>query len=112
MTSFFMTKNNITFGELIRQLRKEAGLTLTKLAAKLDLDSANLSKIENGKRDFDKKKLRQLSELFEVDLKELEKEFYSDLIAKKLYENDCGEEVLVLAEQKMIYLKNKNKARI
>jgi len=42
-----------TFGEYIRKLRTENELTLTQLAAKLDLDSANLSKIENGKREFD-----------------------------------------------------------
>ena len=38
------------FGEYIRNLRTEKGFTLTQLGAKLDLDSANLSKIENGKR--------------------------------------------------------------
>jgi transcriptional regulator with XRE-family HTH domain len=43
----------ITFGEYIRLLRNENELTLTQLAAKLNLDSVNLSKIENGKRDFD-----------------------------------------------------------
>ncbi len=34
-----------TFGEYIRELRLENNLTLTQLAAKLNLDSANLSKI-------------------------------------------------------------------
>ena len=33
------------FSEYIRQLRTEKGMNLTQLAAKLDLDSANLSKI-------------------------------------------------------------------
>jgi transcriptional regulator with XRE-family HTH domain len=37
-----------SFGSLIKKLRIEKGLTLTQLAAQLDLDSANLSKIENG----------------------------------------------------------------
>ena len=53
MTSHMKT----TFGEYIRLLRNENELTLTQLAAKLNLDSANLSKIENGKRDFDEKRL-------------------------------------------------------
>ena len=39
-----------SFGSFIKKLRVENNLTLTQLAAKLDLDSANLSKIENGKR--------------------------------------------------------------
>ena len=46
-----------TFGEYIRQLRTDKGFTLTELAALLKLDSANLSKIENGKREFDEKRL-------------------------------------------------------
>ena len=50
-----------TFGEYIKRLRTENELTLTQLAAKLDLDSANLSKIENSKREFDEKRLEKLS---------------------------------------------------
>ena len=57
-----------TFGEYIKSLRNENGLTLTQLAARLDLDSANLSKIENGKRDFDEKRLGQLSIALNLDL--------------------------------------------
>jgi transcriptional regulator with XRE-family HTH domain len=49
-----------TFGEYIRQLRTDNGLTLTELAALLKLDSANLSKIETSKRDFDEKRLDKL----------------------------------------------------
>jgi transcriptional regulator with XRE-family HTH domain len=42
------------FGQYIKELRTEKGLTLTQLAESLEMDSANLSKVENGKRDFDK----------------------------------------------------------
>ena len=41
-----------TFGEYIHRLRADSGLTLTKLAAALDIDQSTLSKIENGKRNF------------------------------------------------------------
>ena len=37
-----------TFKEYIKRLRTENKLTLTQLAVKLHLDSANLSKIENN----------------------------------------------------------------
>jgi transcriptional regulator with XRE-family HTH domain len=56
-----------TFGEYIRQLRTDKGLTLTELAALLKLDSANLSKIENGKREFDEKRLDKLANAFDLD---------------------------------------------
>jgi len=97
-----------TFGEYIKRLRTESELTLTQLAAKLDLDSANLSKIENNKREFDEKRLELLANVFNLDLAQLRTEFFSDIIAKKIYENNCDSETLILAEQKVEYLKSKN----
>lgn len=97
-----------TFGEYIKRLRLDNELTLTQLAAKLDLDSANLSKIENNKREFDEKRLELLSVVFKIDILKLRTEFFSDLIAKKIYENNCDNETLVLAEQKVEYLKSRN----
>jgi transcriptional regulator with XRE-family HTH domain len=97
-----------TFGEYIKRLRTENELTLTQLAAKLDLDSANLSKIENNKREFDEKRLELLANVFSLDLAQLRTEFFSDIIAKKIYENNCDNETLILAEQKVEYLKSKN----
>ena len=101
-----------TFGEYIKRLRTENELTLTQLAAKLDLDSANLSKIENNKREFDEKRLELLANVFNLDIAQLRTEFFSDIIAKKIYENNCDSETLILAEQKVEYLKSKNFATI
>jgi len=101
-----------TFGEYIKQLRTENGFTLTQLAAKLDLDSANLSKIENNKREFDERRLTLLSEVFNLNIDKLRTEFFSDLIAKKIYENNCDEETLILAEEKVAYLKSKKSLSI
>ncbi|MBL7765131.1 MAG: helix-turn-helix transcriptional regulator [Chitinophagaceae bacterium] len=97
-----------TFGEYIKRLRTENELTLTQLAAKLELDSANLSKIENNKREFDEKRLELLANVFSLDLAQLRTEFFSDIIAKKIYENNCDSKTLILAEQKVEYLKSKN----
>jgi transcriptional regulator with XRE-family HTH domain len=96
------------FGEFIRQLRKESGLTLTQLAAKLELDSANLSKIENGKRDFDEKRLEKLAVVFQLDINIVKTEFFSNLFAKKIYENNCSSEILIVAEAKLKYLNQMN----
>jgi len=99
-----------TFGEYIRLLRREQGLTLTKLAAKLDLDSANLSKMENGIRDFDEKKLKDIANIFKLDIVELRSEYITDQIGKKIYETNCSHELLIVAEEKAEYrrLKNRN----
>ena len=106
--SIITSQMNTNFGEYIRQLRKDSGLTLTQLAAQLELDSANLSKIENGKREFDEKRLERLAKVFQLDLNKVKTEFFSDLFAKKIYENNCSPEILTVAEEKVKYLKQKN----
>jgi HTH-type transcriptional regulator, competence development regulator len=97
-----------SFGEYIRKLRTESGMTLTQLAAQLELDSANLSKIENSKREFDEKRLEKLATVFNLKLDDIKTEFFSDLFAKKIYENNCSIETLMVAEEKVNYLKSKN----
>ena len=97
-----------TFGEYIRQLRTDKGYTLTELAALLKLDSANLSKIENGKREFDEKRLDKLATVFDLDIEKLKVEYFGDQFAKKMYAYNCSTETLIVAEEKVNYLKNIN----
>src|SRR5690554_5276657 len=97
-----------TFGEYIRQLRTAKGLTLTELAALLKLDSANLSKIENGKREFDEKRLEKLANAFHLDIEKLKVEYFGDQFAKKMYAYNCPTETLIVVEEKVNYLKSIN----
>lgn len=99
-----------TFGEYIRLLRNEKEMTLTQLAAKLNLDSANLSKIENGKRDFDEKRLPKLAKIFKLNLSELKNEYVTDQIAKYIYETNCTKQLLLVAEEKAEYRRTLNKS--
>jgi transcriptional regulator with XRE-family HTH domain len=99
-----------TFGEYIRLLRNNNEFTLTQLAAKLNLDSANLSKIENGKRDFDEKRLPKLAEIFKLNLTELRNEYISDQIGKHIYETNCTKQLLQVAEEKAEYRRTLNKS--
>ena len=101
-----------SFGAFIKKLRLENNLTLTQLAAKLDLDSANLSKIENDKRDFDEKRLILLSTTFEIEIDEIKKEYYGDIIARKIYDSECSQEILMVAEEKVKYLRSINTKQI
>ena len=97
-----------TFGEYIRQLRTDKGFTLTELAALLKLDSANLSRIENGKREFDEKRLDKLANAFDLDFEKLKTEYFGDQFAKKMYAYNCSTETLIVAEEKVNYLKSIN----
>ena len=96
------------FGEYIRKLRTENGLTLTQLGAKLGIDSGELSKIETGKKEFDEKYLSNLANTFNLDIEKLKVEYFGDQFAKKMYAYNCSTETLIVAEEKVNYLKNIN----
>jgi len=96
-----------SFGEYIKRLRVDNRLTLTQLAAYLGIDSGALSKIENGKKKLDEKVLPRIAEKFNLDLETLKNELISEQIANKIYESNCSNEVLQLAEKKVKYIKKK-----
>lgn len=100
-----------TFGEYIHKLRTGNGLTLTKLAAALDIDQSTLSKIENSKRNVTEDILPKLSQIFGLDFRQLEKEFYSEKIAKILYKEKDTKGLLKLAEEKVKYFKTKKQGQ-
>ena len=96
-----------TFGEYINKLRIENGLTLTKLAAALDIDQSTLSKIENGKRNVPIEILPKLSAVFKLDLKQLKHEYFSEKIAEIIYPQEETSKLLKAAEEKAKYLRIK-----
>jgi transcriptional regulator with XRE-family HTH domain len=101
-----------TFGEFIRKIRNYKGLTQTQFAAQIGVDAAAVSKIENGKTVLNEDKLPALAKLFGMDLKTIKEEYFSERIANLLYNNKCSENTLVLAEQKMQYIRNKKVKQI
>jgi len=96
------------FGEYVRKLRNQSGLTLTQLGAKLGIDSGALSKIETGKKEFDEACLPKLAKEFNLDLEMLKAELISEKIAYTLYQHKCNDNVLTLAEKKVKYIREKN----
>lgn len=92
-----------TFGEYIHKLRIENNLTLTKLAAALDIDQSTLSKIENQKRNVTEDIIPKLADIFSLDLIQLEKEFLSEKIAELIYQKDNTADLLSLAKEKADY---------
>ena len=62
----------IEFGTYIHGLRKEKKFSLKIVADKLGIDISLLSKIENGERQLQSHMLNGLSELFDLDYKEIQ----------------------------------------
>jgi transcriptional regulator with XRE-family HTH domain len=74
--------SNETFGTFIRNKREVKLLPLRKVAAYLDIDTSTLSKVERGVRPASSDYLKPLSEILEIDLKEVQTVFIADKISK------------------------------
>tara|TARA_B100000508_G_C11447540_1_gene272230 strand:+ start:236 stop:535 length:300 start_codon:yes stop_codon:yes gene_type:complete len=92
------------FGNKLRELREQNGLVLRKVAAVLDIDTATLSKIELGDRQAKREYLPILSELYGVNLKELEKFWLTDKVYDIIEEEEQG--LNVLKEAAIFYKKS------
>lgn len=93
------------FGNKIRALREQKKLVLRKVAAQLDIDTATLSKIELGDRQAKREHLIILSELYNIDLQELEKLWLADKVYDIIENEEQGLNVLKEAENEYRKLK-------
>lgn len=98
-------KKTESFGEHLRTLREEAGLTLKFVAEQISIDTSLLAKIERNERQPTKQIIKQVADFFKVDEKELQNNFLSDQIAYKILEQEADLSILKVAEEKVKYLK-------
>ncbi|MFM2224950.1 MAG: hypothetical protein RJA07_1152 [Bacteroidota bacterium] len=113
-TNFYQkmkSNQTLTTGELIRQLRDEKELPLRKIAAKLDIDTSFLSKIERNERRATKEQIIKLTEIFEVEKNYLLVPYLSEIVYYQIGDEDCANEVLKVAEEKVSYLKTQSKKK-
>ena len=96
-----------SFGQYIRNLRTNKGYTLTELGAKLKVDSAGLSKIETGHKKMKPETLPLLAEVFNLEISNLKELYYGEEFAVKLYNNNCPESALIVAEERVKYMKQR-----
>lgn len=105
-------KKVISFGQLIRKLRKEAGVPQRVIASQLDIDTSLLGKIERNERYPSTEIILAIAKIFEQDEKRLINEYVSDLVANKVIKTNAGIEVLKTAEKKIEYLKSKINGKV
>ena len=97
----------VTFGEQVRLLREEAKLSLREVAEQIGIDTSLLGKIERNDRQPTKEQIKLVAKFFNLDEKDLMKEFLSDQIAYKIMEEEADIDTLKVAEKKIQYLKTK-----
>jgi len=98
-------KKHTTFGEQLRQLRENAGMTLREVAANIEIDPSLLAKIERNQRQPTKHLIKNIADFFEVNEKKLLEEFLSDQIAYKILDENADLKILKVAEEKVAYIK-------
>jgi transcriptional regulator with XRE-family HTH domain len=94
----------IEFGTYIHGLRKERKYSLKIVADKLGIDISLLSKIENGERQLQSHMINGLSELFDLDYKEMQIQLLNQRI-----ENEFGDEPFFLEAITILKQKGINK---
>ena len=98
-------KKHTTFGEQLRQLREDTGMTLRVVATNIEIDPSLLAKIERNERRATRQLIKDISDFFKVNEKELLEEFLSDQIAYKIIDEEADLNILKVAEEKVAYIK-------
>ena len=100
---------NKSIVEILREKRDKKGLLLRHVSAKLDIDTAILSKIERSERKASKEQILKLAEILDLDKDNLLIQYLSEKILYEIKDEALGSKALKVAEQKMKYI-NKNKS--
>ena len=94
----------IEFGTYIQGLRKEKKYSLKIVADKLGIDISLLSKIENGERQLQSHMLNGLSELFDLDYKEMQIQLLNQRIDEQFGKEPYFNEVILKMKNKTKYI--------
>jgi transcriptional regulator with XRE-family HTH domain len=92
----------IEFGTYIHDLRKEKKYSLKIVADKLGIDISLLSKIENRERPLQSHMLNGLSELFNLDYKEMQIQLLNQRIENEFGDEPFSLEAITILKQKGI----------
>ena len=103
--------SNETFGDYIRKRREEKNLPLRKVAAHLDIDTSTLSKVERGERPASPNYMKPLSEILQLDLKEVQSKFIADKINKDFGQMEHLTHGLKAAEKQSRLLSGKKRKK-
>jgi transcriptional regulator with XRE-family HTH domain len=98
---------NSQFGNKIRTLREEQNMLLRQIAPLLDMDTAQLSKIERGERNAKKETVLKLAEILKIGPDELITLWLADQIYDVVKDEDTALKAMMVAEESVKYSKSK-----
>ena len=95
------------FGERIRQLREKQNLYLRQVAPFLEMDTAQLSKIEKGVRQIKKEQIPILADILKTEKDELLILWLADQLYDVVKDEKLANEAMQVAEKKINLKKRK-----
>ncbi len=82
------------FGDKIKSLRVKQHLYLRQVAAQLDMDTAQLSKIEKGVRQLRKEQIPPLAEILKADVEDLQTLWIADQLNEIIKDEPLGKKAM------------------
>lgn len=93
------------FGDLIRTKREKQDMLLRHLSAELDIDTAQMSKIERGERTAKREHVQQLIKIFNLKEAEATALWLADQVYAVVANEDEALKALIVAEKEVKYQK-------
>ena len=90
------------FGEKVRTLREKQNLYLRQVAPLLEMDTAQLSKIEKGLRQLKREQIAILADILKVEKDELLTLWVADQIIEVTNDEDVALKAMQVAEKEII----------
>lgn len=87
-----------TFGEFLRAERQKMELNQSEFGQPLGIIMTDISKIENGHKNFPFNNLKALAELIGKDYLELKNLYVADRLVEEVHKYKCSDEVFSVAE--------------
>jgi transcriptional regulator with XRE-family HTH domain len=100
---------NSQFGYKIRTLREEQNLLLRQVASILEMDTAQLSKIERGERQAKKETVLKIALILKASEKELLTLWLADQIYDVVKDDENALQAIIVAEDSVKYEIRKKK---
>ncbi len=95
------------FGNRIKTIREEKQIPQRQLASALEIDTATYCKIERGDRRAKREQVFILSELFEIDSKELIRLWSADKVYDIIAEEEDATQILNVVAESIVEYKRK-----
>ena len=89
------------FGDLIRAKREEQKMLLRHLSAELDIDTAQMSKIERGERTAKREHVHQLIKIFRLNEEEATALWLADQVYAVVADEDVALKALAIAQKEL-----------